>query len=253
MEIRALAPVESPGAPSKPSFGLGGMRNRYPLTVLGETIHVDSPLWGDHQRRNIALAIAAAVELRNHHGYTITSAHIEAGIRNTEWPGRLELFTLQTPPALSSATPDSDFPNAERRTPNAVLLDVAHNPAGIWTLRAALSSLSAELCAPSPVLVFGCMHDKAFAEMAQILFPLFSLVVATPVASPRSATAEELAAAAAHTGVRAVAASDPHAAFERALTDAPPGALIVVAGSVYLVGEVRQLLLARGATPGTQP
>jgi dihydrofolate synthase / folylpolyglutamate synthase len=273
----ASAPEGSPGALHLPDAGRGGLRNRYPLTVLGETIHVDSPLWGEHQRRNIALAIAAAVELRNHHGYTITPAHIEEGIRATQWPGRLELLTLPTPGPL----------NAERRTPNAislppapyplhpVLLDVAHNPAGVWTLRAALSALqqssvpgksdshSAE--SPSsrslkpetwnlgPVLVFGCMRDKAFAEMAQILFPLFSLIVTTPVASPRSATAEELAACATHVGVRAIAASDPRAAFDSALAEAPPGALIVVAGSVYLVGELRQLLLDRGATPGPRP
>jgi dihydrofolate synthase / folylpolyglutamate synthase len=280
--------------------GQGALRNQYPVAVLGQTIQVDSPLFGDHQRRNIALAIAAAVEIRNLHGYTITPAHIEAGIRTTQWPGRLEMFTLPARQPFSHATPGSL--NAERCTPGAltqpspsalsgsaaaanslypapctlhpVLLDVAHNPAGVWTLRAALSALrqfsfpggsdsglsgsqaSSALypvpCALHPVLVFGCMRDKAFVEMAQILFPLFSLIVTTPVASPRSATAEELAACAAQLGVRAVAASDPLAAFDRALAEAPPGSLIVVAGSVYLIGEIRQLLLVRGAASGPQ-
>ncbi|HTV13851.1 MAG TPA: folylpolyglutamate synthase/dihydrofolate synthase family protein [Acidobacteriaceae bacterium] len=207
--------------------------NRYPLTILGEIVQVDSPLWGEHQRRNIALAIAAAVELRQHHGYTITAAQIEAGIRSTQWPGRLEMFAV---------------PSADRRAPTAVLLDVAHNPAGVWTLRAALSSLLKDPGSTSPMLIFGCMHDKAFAEMAQILFPLFALVVTTPVASPRSATARELAVCAEEAGVRAVAAADPHAAFERACAEAAPGTLVVVAGSVYLVGEIRQLLLDRGAS-----
>jgi dihydrofolate synthase / folylpolyglutamate synthase len=250
-EYLPFGPEKTSGSPHLPAAGRCGMRNRYSLTVLGENLQVDSPLWGEHQRRNIALAIAAAVELRNHHGYTITPAHIEAGIRRTHWPGRLELFTLRDPPAFSSRAPGSDSMNAERCTPNAVLLDVAHNPAGVWTLRAALSSLNAER--RTPIAVFGCMHDKAFAEMAQILFPLFCLVVTTPVASPRTATAEELAACAREVGVRAIAASDPCAAFDRALAEAPPGALIVVAGSVYLVGEIRQLLLDRGATPGPQP
>jgi dihydrofolate synthase / folylpolyglutamate synthase len=243
----AISGQDKPGAPPKPAFGLRGLRNCYPLTVLGETIQVDSPLFGEHQRRNLALAIATAVELRNHHGYIITPAHIEAGIRWTQWPGRLELFTVSTPSAFNNPVPNSGplFPAPCTLYP--VLLDVAHNPAGIWTLRAALSSLTADRC--PPIAVFGCMHDKAYAEMAQILFPLFSLVVTTPVVSPRSATAEELAAVAEQVGVRAIAASDPRAAFERALADAPPGALIVVAGSVYLVGEIRQLLLDRGATP----
>jgi dihydrofolate synthase/folylpolyglutamate synthase len=85
--------------------------------------------------------------------------------------------------------------------------------------------------------------------MAQILFPLFERVIVTPVASPRSATAEELLAVAQQTGVNAAAAPDPRAALDRALAEATPHALIVVAGSVYLVGEVRQYLLTLGAAP----
>ncbi|MGC2620361.1 MAG: cyanophycin synthetase, partial [Acidobacteriaceae bacterium] len=214
--------------------GVGGwvFSNRYPLPVLGETLQVDSPLAGDHQRRNLALAIAAAVELRNHHGYNITPSHIAEGIRNTQWPGRLERFTLPGKPT--------------------VLLDVAHNPAGVWTLRAAVSSfLYPAPCTLHPVLhpvlVFGCMKDKAFTEMAQILFPLFETVITTPVASPRSATAEELAQVAAQTGVRAIAAPDAHQALERAFSETPADGLIVVAGSVYLIGEIRPILLAQRA------
>ena len=218
-----------PGAPPLPAVARYGLRNRYPLTVLGETISVDSPLYGAHQRRNLALAIAAAVEIRNHYGYTITPAAIEAGIRATEWPGRLELFALSTVP--SALQP--------------VLLDVAHNPAGAWTLRAALSSLTPE--SVPRIAVFGCLRDKAVAEMAQILFPLFGRVIVTPVASPRAATVDELLAAAAQTGTPAVSAPDPVAALDRALAEVPPGGLIVVAGSVYLIGEIRQRLLALGA------
>jgi dihydrofolate synthase / folylpolyglutamate synthase len=205
------------------------LRNRYPLQILGETVQVDSPLAGEHQRRNLALAIAAAVELRNHHGLKITPAHIAEGIRNTQWPGRLERFNLPGKPSI--------------------LLDVAHNPAGVWTLRAAISALlNAVPCPLHLVLVFGCMKDKAFAEMAQILFPIFSTVITTPVASPRSATAEELAAAAGQTGVRAIAADNAHQALDRAFSEAPPDGLIVVAGSVYLIGEIRPILEAQRAS-----
>jgi dihydrofolate synthase/folylpolyglutamate synthase len=203
------------------------LRNRYSLQVLGETIQVDSPLAGEHQRRNIALAITAAVELRNHYGYKINAAQIAEGIRRTQWPGRLELF---------------EIPGKAR-----VLLDVAHNPAGAWTLRAALSALlSDEARAGSPALVFGCMKDKAFDEMAQILFPLFDRVIATPILSPRSVSADELLQAAGKVGARAEAAGDGQQALERALAATPADGLIVVAGSVYLVGEVRPWLVARG-------
>ncbi len=204
------------------------LRNRYPLTVLGEGIEIDSPLAGAHQRRNIALAIAAAVELAEHHGFRITPAAIEAGIRQTRWPGRLERIAVPG--------------KAE------VLLDVAHNPAGAWALRAALSSLDDEVPRRN-VLVFGCMQDKAYEAMAQILFPLFDLVVATPVRSPRSAAAEEIVGAAGKTGVRAVSARDGQDALDRAWAETSPHDRIIIAGSVYLVGEVRPLLVPAETEP----
>ena len=231
LEVRGVNAAEYIPAFHPPAQGnAAALRNEYALQVLGEAICIDSPLAGEHQRRNIALAIAAAIELRNQYGYKITAERIAEGIRNTQWPGRLELFTL----------PDA-----------RVLLDVAHNPAGAWTLRAAISALCPEPSSVRPVLVFGCMKDKAFDEMAQILFPLFDRVIATPVMSPRSASAEELLQAAAKTGVRAVAASDGHQALERALAETPRDGLVVVAGSVYLVGELRPWLVAHAAPGGT--
>src|SRR6185437_3823001 len=65
-------------------------RNQYQISIDRKIIEVDSPLAGQHQQRNIALAIAAAIELRTNHSFTIPNAAIEQGIRNTEWPGRLE-------------------------------------------------------------------------------------------------------------------------------------------------------------------
>src|SRR6201994_1412197 len=67
-------------------------RNRYALQIEDQSIEVDSPLVGQHQQRNLALAIATAVELRNHHGYKIENTAIDAGIRTTRWPGRMERF-----------------------------------------------------------------------------------------------------------------------------------------------------------------
>ena len=135
--------------------------NRYTLSLpSNETLQVDSPLPGQHQQRNIALAIAAVIELRgssnhssdkypqssNQTGYKISNSAIEAGIRNTTWPGRLEFL----PPNL--------------------LLDVAHNPAGAWTLRSAIAALPQD---KPRTLIFSCLRDKSLSEMSQILFPLF--------------------------------------------------------------------------------
>ena len=192
----------------------------YPLTVFGEEIIVDSPLKGAHQQRNIALAIAAAVELSNSHGYKITVAHLAEGIRNTQWPGRLERFPGQN--------------HAD------VLLDVAHNPAGAWALRSALSHLT-----PTPkkiTAVFGCLKDKAIAEMTQILFPIFDEVILTEVDSPRTASIDDLVAAAQPTGAKASTAENAAAALQQALAATPQDGLVVVTGSIYLIGEIRPLL-----------
>jgi dihydrofolate synthase/folylpolyglutamate synthase len=122
-----------------------------------------------------------------------------------------------------------------------VLLDVAHNPAGAWALRSALSHLD-----PQPramTAVFGCLQDKAFGEMAQILFPMFEQVVLAEVPSPRTASLQEMRTAAEATGVRDSTADSPREALARAIAETSGDGLIVVTGSVYLVGELRELLM----------
>jgi dihydrofolate synthase/folylpolyglutamate synthase len=197
--------------------------NRYPLMLGDEVIEVDSPLAGTHQQRNIALAVAAAVELRNNDGYIIADTDIEEGIRNTVWPGRLERFPADEHGA-------------------AVLLDVAHNPAGAWALRAALSGENGR----EMTLVFGCLKDKPYTELAQILFPRFDRVLLAQVDSPRAAAMEDMAAAAEATGVPFERHASAEAALETARRVTPIGGLIVVTGSVYLVGKVRGLLVGQG-------
>ncbi len=215
--VNAAEYIPAPGG----SHGLG--RNRYTAWVMGEAIEIDSPLAGHHQQRNIALAIAAATELRNSHGYNISAADVALGVTNTRWPGRLELLP-------------GDGDRAD------VLLDVAHNPAGAWALRSAVSAILEAQPARPTTLVFGCLRDKAILDMAQILFPLFDQVVVTPVDSPRSASKNDLLAAAAVTGCQAIAADDASEALSQAWRVTPPNGLVVVAGSVYLVGKVRGLL-----------
>ncbi len=94
--------------------------NQFTLAVMGKEIKVDFPLPGRHQLRNLALAITAAEEL-NKFGFRIAAEDIEQGIRSTTWPARFQVI-----PAADG------FPE--------VVLDVAHNPAGAWALRSALST-----------------------------------------------------------------------------------------------------------------
>lgn len=189
----------------------------YPLVLEGQTVEICPPLAGSHQTRNTALAIAAAVELHSRFGYKIGPDAIAEGVSRARWPGRLEMF-----------------PRTKDRC--AVLLDVAHNPGGIWTLRAALGSVPAT---GGRTLLFGCLRDKAFHEMAQILFPLFDRVILTPVDSPRSTTSEELLDVAQTLGVEASAATSPERGFEEAIRQTPNDDLLVIAGSIFLIGALR--------------
>ena len=191
----------------------------YEVEALGGIVRVDSPLTGAHQHRNLALAIAAAVELAGRHGFPVTPASLAAGIHATEWPARLERI---------------------ERDGIRWILDVAHNPAGAWALRAGLRD---DLAGGRPVtLVFSCLRDKPLAEMAQILFPLFGQVIFAPIRSARAVGLEDLLAAAAATGTPALAAASLKEALLLA-QDRAAGGLIVISGSVYLVGEARSLLI----------
>ena len=196
-----------------------GTKGPYEIEGLGRMVKVDSPLAGAHQQRNVALAIAAAVELAGLHGFPVTAAALEDGIRRTRWPGRLERMT---------------------RGCVEWILDVAHNPAGAWALRAGLRGIL-EVHGPR-ILIFSCLRDKPAAEMAQILFPLFEQVIVTPINTARGAAVDDLLAAARATGTPATGAGSVrealHMAQERAI-----GGVVVVSGSVYLVGEARSVIL----------
>jgi dihydrofolate synthase/folylpolyglutamate synthase len=195
-----------------------GASEIYTVEALGERIEVASPLRGVHQQRNVALAIAAAVELGSTHGFPVTPSAIAEGIRQTRWPGRLERI---------------------ERNGVEWILDVAHNPAGAWALRAGVSNLESKR---PRTLIFSCLRDKPVAEMAQILFPLFEQVILAPIHSARAASMEELEATALATGSRPVRADSVRQALKWA-GDRGQGGVVVVSGSVYLVGEARSLLL----------
>jgi dihydrofolate synthase / folylpolyglutamate synthase len=224
----AYMPPVSPGAQpfAGDSFPVGGgsspsqPQHRYPLSVCGEEIIIESPLVGRHQLRNAALAIAAGVELREF-GFSVAPQEIAAGIRATDWPGRFQVFP------------------ATAHRPETVV-DVAHNPAGAWALRSALSQFYA---GRHLILVFGCMRDKAMSEMAGILFPLAESAILTQAQSPRAATPEEIRDAALNTATEMFCESKVPLAVERARQLARSAdAFLVITGSIYIVGEALELL-----------
>jgi dihydrofolate synthase / folylpolyglutamate synthase len=202
-------------------------RNQFTLAVMNKEIKVDFPLAGRHQLRNLALAITAAEEL-NKFGFHISAQDIEQGVRSTAWPARFQVI----PPA-------DGFPE--------VVLDVAHNPAGAWALRSALSTFYE---GRPLTFIFGAMRDKAIAEIADIIFPLADRVIATHAENPRAASPQQIAEVGAHTQTEILQAKSVPEALERACAFAGNGGVIVITGSIYIVGEALGILARKPVRQG---
>jgi dihydrofolate synthase/folylpolyglutamate synthase len=173
-------------------------------------------LAGAHQQANAAVAVRL-LEAIDHDvapGLRIGADAIGAGVATAAWPGRLESFT---------------------RGECRILLDAAHNPAGTRALASYLRQ-----AAPGGVtLVFGAMRDKAVREMLTALAPAAASIVCVTAPGARAMPAGELAELAVSLGLRAAAVVDPIEAVTRACEG---GRLVVVAGSIFLIGPVRNWL-----------
>ena len=170
---------------------------------------------GGSQRRNFALAAAAAEAFL---GHPLDAAAVAAAASETRIPGRLETV-------------------AERPL---TLLDGAHNPPGAAALAAALPEVLDDL--RPRIGVVSVLDDKDAAGMLRELLPALDRAVFTRCANPRAlspATLETLAAQL--DGPAAETVGDPRAAVARARTLAGPAGAVLVTGSIYLIAD-----LARG-------
>jgi dihydrofolate synthase/folylpolyglutamate synthase len=172
-------------------------------------------LRGQHQITNAATAIALAEALRDH-GFNISSPAIVKGLESAQHAGRLELWEGEPP----------------------ILFDGAHNPAAARALRAYLD----EFVDQPITMIFGAMRDKALDEIAAILFPAADRIVLTPLDNPRAATIDQLKAAAPPEFDRSKLyhAESVEQAISTALELAGHSSMILVTGSLYLIGAVQK-------------
>ncbi len=175
-------------------------------------------LLGIHQGKNAAVCIAACEEL-DHRWKKMDKAKIIEGIETTHWQGRLEVFA---------------------RNP-LVLLDGAHNIEGAKALRTYLGSLSRTPL----VLVFATMADKKIAQVAGILFPLADAILLTRFPFHRAAYPEEIARRLPKFGDKMRQEPDVHKALELAQQWAGKDGVVLVTGSLFLVGEAKKLILQK--------
>jgi dihydrofolate synthase/folylpolyglutamate synthase len=164
---------------------------------------IEVPLAGEHQVDNAITAALALMKL----GVS------PEGIRETKWPGRLEL-----------ATPNPD-----------VILDGAHNPAGARALAQYLERFYSHR---KIWMIYGAMRDKAIEEIAGVLFPIADELIFTAPNFARAVRPETLVEIAG----RGEIAETIGAAIALARNRADAEDVIVITGSLFLVGEARALL-----------
>jgi dihydrofolate synthase/folylpolyglutamate synthase len=177
------------------------------------TLH--SALAGAHQPHNAALAIAAALQLRRH-GLDIADTAIRQGIAQVHWPGRLEWWGQK----------------------HHILLDGAHNTAGARVLAAYLATLNV----PALHWLVGVKNDKSHRDILAAILPLTTRLYAVAPPEVKAIEPEELVAVARQAKVPAQAFSSVAAGLQAARLACNPREIILVAGSLFLVGAVRELL-----------
>ncbi|MCF6290469.1 MAG: bifunctional folylpolyglutamate synthase/dihydrofolate synthase [Desulfobacterales bacterium] len=209
-----------------------GMRRRGCCQLREKMTGLVCGLKGSHQRNNCALALAC-LELLQDRGFVVDETAIRSGLKEARWPGRLEYFILDRNRGTPVAGPGADTVG--------FLLDGAHNPAGGASLRAALAD---DFVYQKLILVWGAMADKDIRATLSLVAPLAERIILTCPQGERSAGPDRLAAALPEKEKeRAEGIASVAAALDRAQALAGPGDLVCVAGSLYLIGEARGLLL----------
>ena len=176
-------------------------------------------LRGEHQTINARTAIHIAEQLRQQ-GLCLPKSAIEAGLEHVNWVGRLEIIEVEG---------------------RQVLLDGAHNLAGAKTLEEFLRDYEANI----PItMIFGAMSDKAIAGMAEMLFPFATIIIASHINNPWSASPIVISDAATQLNIPSIQAESVAEALREALQRTPSHGLICVCGSLYLIGEIKQIIEA---------
>jgi dihydrofolate synthase / folylpolyglutamate synthase len=169
---------------------------------------------GSHQMKNAALAIAVVEELRDQ-GYKISETAIRAGIQNTVFPGRFEIL---------------------RRQPD-VIIDGAHTPEGMRLLKSAFKRLYP---GTKSLLLLGMLQDKNYEALLDIIAPIAREVVCVPPQGTRALDPEKLALLVRKKGIPSNWASDITEGFEMLLKKAKEHDVVLAAGSLYMIGQVRR-------------
>jgi dihydrofolate synthase/folylpolyglutamate synthase len=192
----------------KETFSYFGIDNHWKRMQTG--------LVGDHQIENAALVLSAC-ELINRKSAKITIEKIRSAMVDNRWPGRLEVV--------------SNDP--------MVILDGAHNIVAAKTLARYLRS---RIKKDDLTMVVGILDDKPYRAMLTILLPVCKRVILTRPRIDRALNPRRLATLAGQIVDQVEIMPEVGTAFRYAINNAKPGETVCVAGSLYVVGEVKEYL-----------
>ncbi len=173
-----------------------------------------------HQVITSALVVKA-VEMLNQQGFSVSQKNIREGLEKTLWPGRLELIKLE------------EFD---------LLFDGAHNPQGTKTLANFLTSWLKEKNYSNKTLVFSVMKDKELSKMASLLFPLFDSVILLNQKDARAIDFRQMDGKILNLAKQYFIVESVDEALKIANNLSVKEKLVVVSGSLHLVGSVKQYL-----------
>lgn len=177
-------------------------------------------LSGPHQILNATTALGA-IEVLDELGYRVSNDAMIEGLREVDWPGRLEMV----------------------RSSPRVLLDGAHNPDGALSLREALEK---EFHYHRLILIIGIMRDKDFHSILHSLSPIADHIILTQPGTDRAASPDVLRRALGRNGKKVEVIQDLRQAIGRGLSLAGDDDLLCITGSLYMVGEARSHLVPGG-------
>lgn len=196
----------------------GELEQEFDLVGLHSTYYkLRLHLIGLHQLRNAATAVTVCELLESEYGLSIPREAIYSGLREAEWPGRLEMLSLKP----------------------KVLLDGAHNVDGAEALAQAIPLYTRSRL----VLCLGMLADKEREKVVDMLVPFADEIIITRPNSPRAGDWKALGSLAERHGRPVTCIENPKEAVIYALSRLGDNDMLCVTGSIYMLADARQALI----------
>lgn len=187
------------------------------LKINNNVYTVNLPLLGVHQINNLLLAVTTFIEISKLEGFSISNEEINNSIKNVKWLGRLEV--LKNEPL--------------------VVIDGAHNIQGITTLR---ENVQKYFKYKNIILLLGILADKDVEEMVKVISPIAKSVYALTPHSERAELSEDLRLEILKYNKNCRAFEIYEDAYREALKEAEKDDLILISGSLYMIGDMRKII-----------